>query len=588
MNKLNKVSQYRRRFFYNFFSLFVIFAIVIGGFQYKREKNYRVSRLENTLQIYVNLVDELIQNSGNTDGNSYNKLKDIHTIFPEKELRITVIDKKGIVLFDSFVDDYSSMENHLQRSEIQESMSSDAGRCIRQSNTTSIEYYYYAVSLDNYFIRAALPYNIRVENFLKADTWFIYIILLLFVVFSVFIIYLSDRLGKSISTLHSFAQQAAKGTLTDIKTEFPKNELGFIGEQIVEVYNSLQKTKKALSAEREKLFRHLQISNEGIAVFTKNKKQLLANNHFIQYLNIISDEPAASHNCFLIDDLKPINDFIDENIKKRKSGTNEFSHSVLKINKSGKFYEIQAIVFKDRSFEISISDVTRFEKDKKLKQQMTSNISHELKTPVSSILGYLETILSSEMDEEKKRFFLERSHFQTERLSALIQDISLLNKIEEASDLFGTEKLNVSETVNLVVDDLRMELDEKSITVNIELSDVLEINGNRSIFYSIWRNLTENSVNYAGESISINIKNYHEDGKYLYFSYSDTGAGIPDNHLARIFERFYRVDSDRARSNGGTGLGLAIVKNGVLFHKGEISVKKAVDGGVEFLFSILK
>jgi two-component system OmpR family sensor kinase/two-component system phosphate regulon sensor histidine kinase PhoR len=535
------------------------------------------------------MVNDYVMSHGIVSISKYDQVKELIDIFNHKDLRITIINKEGVVYYDSSIDDAQTLENHSNRPEIKAALTNDFGKGIRRSSSTGMEYYYYAVNYGNYIIRAALPYNVDVQKDLKVDVFFIYVILLFYIVFGIILLYLSDRFGKSIATLQEFAAQAATGNSIDIKAVFPKNELGLIGQQIVEVYNRLQKTKKALSAEREKLIRHLQISHEGIAVFTKEKTQLLANNHFIQYLNIISDESSASPNWFFnIPELMPINDFIDENLKKRSSEINDLSSNVLIVNKSGKYYVIQAIVFKDRTFEISINDVTKLEKEKKLKQQMTSNIAHELKTPVSSILGYLETILTSEMDKEKMMFFLERSHIQTQRLAALIQDISLLNKIEEASDLFEKENVKVKEIVCLVMDDLRMKIDEKNISVKIDLPDSLEVKANKSIFYSIWRNLTENSVNYAGQNITITIKNYHEDANFLYFSYSDNGAGIPEQHLARIFERFYRVDSGRARTNGGTGLGLAIVKNGVLFHKGEISVKKPKGTGIEFIFSICK
>jgi len=565
------------------------FAFAIGVFQYQREKTYRVDKLENTLKIYVDLVDGYIRSNSIDSTQHYENLYKFSKVFPQKELRLTVISSKGVVFFDSFVEDYIEMENHLQRPEIQESLIKEYGKSIRHSATTNMAYYYYSVNFGDLFIRAALPYDIHIEKYLRADMFFVYVILLLFVVFGVLLIYLTDHFGKSLATLQNFAKHAATGKSIDIKTEFPKNELGYIGEQIVEVYNRLQKTKKALSAEREKLFRHLQISHEGIAIFTKDKKQLLANNHFIQYLNTLSDEPAITPNKFFsLAELEPINTFINENINKTHDDLNDLSSNIFTIYKSGKYYVFQTIVFKDRSFEISINDVTKLEKEKKVKQQMTSNIAHELKTPVSSILGYLETILNSEMDKKQRTFFLERSYFQTQRLSSLIQDLSLLNKIEEASDLFKTNKINIKELIDLVIDDLRLKIQEKNISVMLKVSDKLKIKGNQSIFYSIWRNLVENSVNYAGKDITITIENYHEDEHFLYFSYSDTGTGIPEKHFARIFDRFYRVDSGRARTNGGTGLGLAIVKNGVLFHKGEISVKAPKGGGIEFVFSICK
>lgn len=590
MIKLKNVSRYRRKLFYNFFFLFVAFALAIGGFQYQRERLYRVNQLETTLLTYINISNGYILENNLFEKKQFHSLnKFIHT-FPQSDLRMTVIDKRGLVLFDSFVEDYEALENHLQRPEIQESLHKDFGKSIRFSTSTNRDYYYCAINFNQYFVRAALPYNIQVENYLKVDTFFIYVILFLFVVFAVLLIYLSDRFGKSISTLHQFATQAADGKNVDFDVAFPNNELGTIGNQIVEVYRRLQRTKQELAAEREKLFRHLQISHEGIAVFSKKKKQLLANNHFIQYLNTISDvSSGTSRKFFEIKELKPINDFINQNLDKdTDSFLSDLSSNILTVHKSGKYFVIQAIVFKDRSFEISINDVTKLEKEKKLKQQMTSNIAHELKTPVSSILGYLETMLNTKMSDEQRLFFMERAYAQSQRLTSLIQDLSLLNKIEEASDLFELESIDVKSLIFEAIDDLRMSIDSQQITIKTDLPSGLKIKANRSVFFSIWRNLLENSVNYAGSGITISIKNYHEDEKFLYFSYADSGTGIPEKHLTRIFERFYRVDSGRSRSMGGTGLGLAIVKNGVMFHKGEISAKNLKSGGIEFVFSICK
>lgn len=589
MAKLKKVSKYRRKLFYNFFFLFVAFGIAIGSFQYRREKIYRTQQLESDLKTYVQLTQQFIAKNKLFEKNNFLVIDSLRSVIPRTDIRITVIDAKGEVLYDSFVEDFENLENHYKRPEVQESMVSEYGSSIRHSASTGRDYYYFAIDYHYYFVRAALPYNIQVENYLKVDTLFIYTLLLFFVIAALFLIYLSDKFGQSISKLQTFAIKAGNDEPIDLEEDFPKNELGIIGRQIVEVYGRLQKAKDDLSAEREKLFRHLQISHEGIAVFSKEKKQLLANNHFVQYLNSIADEPAMTPNKFFnIKELKPINDFIDENLNGSQSEKNDLSSNILTVQKNGKYYVVQVIVFQDSSFEISINNVTKLEKEKKLKQQMTSNIAHELKTPVSSILGYLETILTSEVEADKQKFFLERSYLQTQRLSNLIQDISLLNKIEEAGDLFKVEQLNVKDIVTLVIDDLRLKIEEKNMGVKLELHENLFIMGNRSVFYSIWRNLVENSINYAGENITINIKNYLEDEQYLYFSYSDNGPGIPEKHLARIFERFYRIDSGRARTMGGTGLGLAIVKNGVLFHKGEISVKNLKKGGLEFVFTVCR
>jgi len=261
----------------------------------------------------------------------------------------------------------------------------------------------------------------------------------------------------------------------------------------------------------------------------------------------------------------------------------------ISIHKSGKYFKIQCIIFNDKSFEIIITNITEHEKNRIIKQQMTSNISHELKTPITSINGYLETILNDpEMDHEQQMRFIERANSQSNRLTDLINDIVILNKIEETGDFFAFADVNISNLLQEILDDYQNMLSEKKMSVELLIDDSLIVNGNRSLILSVFRNLIENSINYAGENSVVKIQKYRDDSEFYYFSFSDNGIGIPDKHLIRIFERFYRINTDRSRRLGGTGLGLAIVKNAIVLHKGEISVKNKAEGGIEFLFSLPK
>ena len=236
-----------------------------------------------------------------------------------------------------------------------------------------------------------------------------------------------------------------------------------------------------------------------------------------------------------------------------------------------------------------IMNITKLEKSRIIKQQMTSNISHELKTPITSIKGYLETIINEpDMESKQQRRFIERADAQANRLTDLLNDIVILSKIEEAGDFFAFLDLNVNEIIDDVLDDFQNKLSKKNMKVELLIDKDIMVNGNRSLVLSVFRNLLENSINYAGTNCKIKIQIYREDDCFYYFSLSDNGIGIPDKHLSRIFERFYRIDSDRSRKLGGTGLGLAIVKNAIALHKGEISVKNKEEEGIEFLFSLPK
>jgi signal transduction histidine kinase len=204
-------------------------------------------------------------------------------------------------------------------------------------------------------------------------------------------------------------------------------------------------------------------------------------------------------------------------------------------------------------------------------------------------MGYMESILQNpDLDPERQQFFIERSFQQALRLSALLQDISMLNKIDESGKLFEKELCNISDVINDVLNDVHLQLEEKHFNVEKLYHAETIIKGNRSLLYSIFRNLVDNTLAYGGLNLNIEIKCYREDDLFYYFSFSDNGVGVSEEHLSRIFERFYRIDKGRSRKIGGTGLGLAIVKNAVLFHKGSISAKSVPTGGLSFVFSLRK
>ena len=189
---------------------------------------------------------------------------------------------------------------------------------------------------------------------------------------------------------------------------------------------------------------------------------------------------------------------------------------------------------------------------------------------------------------EKINVFLERCYAQSNRLSRLLRDISVLTRMDEAANMIDMERVDISLLVGNIINEVALELDEKHITVVNSLKKSIQIKGNYSLIYSIFRNLMDNAIAYAGTNIQININCFREDEGFYYFSFADTGVGVSPEHLNRLFERFYRVDKGRSRKLGGTGLGLAIVKNAVIIHGGSISAKNNQGGGLEFVFTLAK
>lgn len=582
-------SRFRNKLFIYYFSVFIAFTLVIVAYLYQREKKFRIETLNDELYNITVITNNYLNLNYIYEKGNYHLVDSLVKIMPQKELRITIIDLTGNVIYDSTVKNWAEMGNHKGRPEVMESTYSEFGTSVRKSNTTGIDYYYYAKFYNKYYIRAAVIYDINIVNFLATEKMFIVVVLSAFILIWIILLVVTNRFSESITKLKDFAVKVNRNEPFDNKMPFPKNELGIIGEEIIAIYTNLRKTKDDLAVEKERIFNHLNVLNEGVAFFARDNDKILTNNHFIQYMNIISGElTISSSNFFRIPDFKPVIEFIEKQ-RIRTIKASDIPRMEYQISKNGKYFRVQCVLFHDESFEIILSDITTIETNRIIKQQVTSNIAHELKTPVSSIRGYIETMLrDATIEPEKQRYFLERALAQTDRLSQLINDITVLNKIEEAGDSFKFEKIRMNEIFYEVRDNFKSAVASKNMEVKCDLNDTIVVNGNRSMLLSVFQNLLENSINYAGENCTVNVSLFHEDEKYYHFSFSDNGVGIPEEHLGRVFERFYRVDSGRSRKQGGTGLGLSIVKNAILLHKGEISVRNIQTGGTEFLFSLPK
>jgi len=570
-----------KRIFLYFFSIFFLMLGIISYFQYQREKEFRTEQLDQQLTTYNFTIHKFLEEKKV----NWEELENYVRLFPDTSLRVTVIDTTGIVIFDSSVKKGTKLSNHYNRPEIVMARVSKDGKAIRHSFSTGIDYYYLAHRFPNGYVRSALPYNVSLASMLKANMIFLNFMLLLFI-FAVLALYLiSRKFTKSIDRLRIFTKKAEKEELPDTEIEFPNDELGEISKNIVKLYKLQLNTKEEVKKEREKLIAHLQISQEGLGIFASNKKEILSNSHFVQYTNILSDQQfESSDQIFSIPEFAEINQFINQNLL-----FNELNRKKIIIEKGGRVFAVQCVVFQDNTFEISINDISVQEHENELKRNLTQNISHELRTPVSSILGFMESILENpDLDQKRQRFFIERSFQQAQRLSSLLQDISMLNKIDEAKRLFDKEPCKISDVILDVINDLHLEIEQKNSEVINKVDSNIQLQGNRSLIYSIFRNLMDNALNYGGENLKIEINCYREDDQFYYFSFSDNGVGVGEEHLSRLFERFYRVDQGRSRKAGGTGLGLAIVKNAILYHKGNISAKNLPTGGLSFIFSLRK
>lgn len=567
---------YKQKLFGAIFILFSVFLICVIISEQREQKEYRTKNLETKLDSYVEIIHKYIEKNKLTDQNM-NQLAHETDLLP-KDMRVTIVNREGKAIYDNGIINTDTLKSHIYRPELMKAQYQNFGTNIRWSESTNQEYIYYARLYENYFVRVALPYNVKVQNLLRPDNIFNYIMIVLFIIILGLVYYITGRFGKSIIHLKDLTTRIKENKCLPEKLYFADDELGAIGLDLVDISRQKEKARQIQQAEQDKFVQHFRYAEIGLGIFSSERKKISANTHFIQYFNLIVNTPTFDiDSMFDYECFRPVRNFLKEDDR------NYFSYQ---LEKNGKVFLIQVIMFEDKSFEVTIKDNTKIEKNRLLKQKMTNNIAHELRTPVTSLRGYLETLNDNELPPEKQKQFINKAYLQSLRLSGLIEDIGLLSKIETASTQFVKAPINLWEVINEVRIDLSDKIEKSHVKLNISVDQTLIIWGNYTLIYSVFRNLVDNSLNYGGENIEIYINNYMRDNIYVYFSYCDTGKGVAEEHINHLFERFYRVDNGRTRNCGGSGLGLSIVKNAILLHHGDIQARMCQKGGLEFLFTL--
>ena len=310
------VLSFSQRLFFSVIALFIAFVICFMAFQYRREKDYKVELLNTQLQNYNDQLSDFLFIQDSLETTTLGQYVRSHHL---NDLRVTLITPNGKVIFDNLRKNPEQFSNHLDRQEIKQALQQGSGYAIhRQSESVGGEFFYsarYYPELE-IIIRSALPYNVSLIQSLSTDSHYIWFAMVISIILIGMFYSFTHKLGMSITHLQQFALKADRNEPIDpdIQKSFPKNELGEISTYIIQIYHRLHRTKEALYIEREKLITHLQISHEGLGVFTKDKKEILVNLLFKQYINFISDKNLSQmQEIFSVPELAPITRFIAEN-----------------------------------------------------------------------------------------------------------------------------------------------------------------------------------------------------------------------------------------------------------------------------------
>ena len=558
----------KKLMFYILSSMIFIFGFVTVLFitilNYQRQEN-----VKENLKNYNGIIMEFIKvNEIDNNKALFKKLDDLN-------IRVTILDIEGNVKFDSKVDK-NNLENHKERSEFKDALVSGEGYGVRVSKSLDVDTVYYASKFDNYIIRTSEP----VKGINDEDKTYIFTYVTVVGVILLITIWVSSKLSyiivKPIMDLENTTSMIAQGELDRRVKVTSKDEIGQLGASFNKMANKLEYSLNEVKEKQNRLSAILQSMDSGVIAIDINDNIIIVNAYTEKIFGINEDVIGKNINTISKNfDISTIFKNMDDHYKE------------VKIDYPKEAYlRVRTADIINRNHHIGkvavIQDVTDVKKLENVRTEFVANVSHELKTPLTSIKGFTETLRYVD-DIETRDKFLDIIEEEADRLTRLISDILILSDIELQKD-FKKEIVDVNRIISHVDALMRNVGDKKDVNIVIKGEKVPNLVGDSDKFKQMLINLVDNAIKYS-ESEEIIINRYYKDNQCI-IEIEDKGIGISRDHISRLFERFYRVDKARSRAKGGTGLGLAIVKHIVLGFNGNISVESELNKGTKFIITI--
>ena len=545
------------------FLTFVIFFIstIFSTFIYNNSKQqlieslYMQAKSINTLLPQIDETNEIILNDLiNELGVKGNN---------EDKLRVTIIDKDWVVVGDSFlnIEQLESIEKHSPetRKEIKTALIDDYGTDTRISNTTGDELIYVAIKrnpndLNDGLIRVALPFNYYTSVF----NFFIYpfiILMILVIASSSFLSFnVQNDLRKNLDSLLKNTQKALKGKIMTDKLSKKDTQIGSIADAVNDISKRLNNEIKQAVDQRKEFGNVLDNVNQGVIIFNKNLK--------VRFSNDIALEMFGKHQFFLNEKIKSKKLLkINKLLKLTKENLSAEGELSLKIFNEEKHFLLSTTKMETTNeYILVINDISSLRKLEELRKQFVTDISHEIKTPISVIRANSETLSSTGAIEDPNLVekFLKSILNNSERLSEMLDDLLELEKIEFGGLVLKIKKFNIRDQINLIIDSQQALADEADIKIINSIDDKISLKADKDSYTTIFSNLINNAIKYSKRAGLVKIKAI-ENKNAIIISISDNGVGIEKKYLDKVFNRFYRTPKARANSKG-TGLGLSLVK----------------------------
>ena len=557
-----------------------------------KEYTYNRTKINVTKQIKLcksYLTDITLKNSS-----SY-YLDDIaDTISSDLDLRVTIIGIDGTVYGDSELksDELINIENHIYRPEVQQALQSGIGESRRFSTTIKKDFIYIASIFRNNdtrgIIRLSIPL-LEVELISNRLKKLLLISLLVAFAITILISFLSSIfISKPIREISLISKEIAQGNFSKKIFITSDDEIGDLAKSFNFMSEQIKLRVQEITANKSRLEAVLLSMFEGVMVIDFKGAVLLMNQPLKNFL-CVKEEFKGKRPLEVIRNIE-IQEIADK-VLKLKKGVESCEISILVPEEKILLVNAAPILREGKSegAVLVFHDITNLRRLEKIRQDFVANVSHELRTPVSSIKGYAETLLDGALgDKENAKEFLKIIHSDSDRLAKLINDLLDLSRIESDKLNLALKPCVLDLVVRRVVSGLEIQAKAKLLTININIpKNISRIKADENRIAQVLLNLINNAVKYTNDQGKILIS-ATDKGEFIRVDVSDTGIGIPEKDISRLFERFYRVDKARSHELGGTGLGLSIVKHIVSVHHGKVSVQSVLGQGSTFSFTIPK
>ncbi|MDD4678620.1 MAG: ATP-binding protein, partial [Tissierellia bacterium] len=486
-------------------------------------------------------------------------------------IRFTIINEDGSVVYDNWKDEIN--ENHRDRPEVQGAFEEGYGEDLRHSNTLSSDMYYYAVKLND---DEVLRLSREISSINSVFAGLMPMLLMLFIIVLV-IVYIAASITakKILKPINEMTK-----SLDDMLEEESK-----VNMKIYEEFEPLSNTIKDQKNKINEYINEIKYERDNISFITSNMKEgfiLLNHNKDILSINksgkiMIGNENfelKGNRNIFELTRSPEIIEKINDSIKENK----HLIHDVETSDKCYRYY-FSPVVEQNKIIKgllILIEDITIQKKSEIMRSEFTANVSHELKTPLTTMIGFAEMIKEGLITGDDIEKYSALIHKEGMRLISLIEDLMRLSKIQEHTQNVEEKLINIKDISEDVVNLLKSKAEDYNVKLILNADNVV-MKANNNYINELLYNLIDNGIKYNKDGGSVNIKIYEKDG-LANIVISDTGVGIPPKHIDRIFERFYRVDKSRSKETGGTGLGLSIVKHIAELYDGTIDIKSSSSG----------